>query len=147
MIVVRISIQWAILFDWILYAIVADGVPAVVLFLFFFFLCQLITTVSGFDFDLVGCSAPNSNTSIDCNGHGKCETKENGQSCLCYYGFTGPYCEHSKSSFFPIIIMIILSQHLRLHWKLSTTYDLWMNFIRLRFFSRFEWLFTESMQK
>lgn len=46
---------------------------------------------------LVGCTAPNSNSTIPCNGHGKCETKnENGQSCLCYYGFTGPFCEHSK---------------------------------------------------
>lgn len=45
---------------------------------------------------VVGCTAPNSNSSIPCNGHGKCETRENGQSCSCYYGFTGPYCEHSK---------------------------------------------------
>lgn len=45
---------------------------------------------------VVGCSAPNSNSSIPCNGHGKCETKDNGQSCSCYYGFTGPYCEHSE---------------------------------------------------
>lgn len=44
---------------------------------------------------LAGCIAPNS--SIKCSGQGKCETKENGQSCLCFYGFTGPYCEHSKS--------------------------------------------------
>lgn len=45
---------------------------------------------------IVGCTAPNSNSSMPCNGHGKCETKENGQNCMCYYGFTGPYCEHSE---------------------------------------------------
>lgn len=50
----------------------------------------------GNSISIAGCSATNSNSSIPCNGHGKCETKENGQSCSCYYGFTGPFCEHSK---------------------------------------------------
>lgn len=44
----------------------------------------------------VGCIAPNSNSTIQCNGHGRCDIKENSQTCVCYHGFTGPYCEHSK---------------------------------------------------
>lgn len=43
---------------------------------------------------IAGCISPNA--TIQCSGQGKCESKENGQSCVCYYGFTGPYCEHSK---------------------------------------------------
>lgn len=58
--------------------------------------CIQCISVFALFFFVVGCTAPNSNSSIPCNGHGKCETKENGQSCSCYYGFTGPYCEHSK---------------------------------------------------
>ena len=32
-----------------------------------------------------------------CSGRGKCETSTAGQHCACQIGFTGRYCEHSKS--------------------------------------------------
>lgn len=73
--------------------------PILFLFLSLFLKFSLNFHYIFFAYSLVGCTAPKSNSSIPCNGHGKCETKENGQSCLCYFGFTGPYCEHSKFLF------------------------------------------------
>lgn len=72
---------------------------------------------------IVGCTAPNSNSSMPCNGHGKCETKENGQNCMCYYGFTGPYCEHSKCFVFkwPNNNSLWLTVQLVLQWIYGST--------------------------
>lgn len=76
---------------------------------------------------LVGCTAPNSNSSIPCNGHGKCETKENGQSCMCYYGFTGPYCEHSEClTFIMIHLTLSLVMH-GFHWNFFLFFILDLN--------------------
>lgn len=88
---------------------------------------------------IVGCTAPNSNSSIPCNGHGKCETKENGQNCMCYYGFTGPYCEHSKCFVFES------STITRFDWHYSLVCNEFM--VQLIFYRRFKWLLAESMQK
>lgn len=54
-------------------------------------------------FDLLSfqddCTPPNNefNNSISCSGHGTCEFFGNGgYQCICYSGFTGPYCQYSK---------------------------------------------------
>lgn len=78
------------------------------LLVFLFFMRQINHKFS-LILSIDGCFPPKSNATIQCNGHGKCETKSTGQSCSCDHGYTGLYCEYSKflfiySIYFQIII-------------------------------------------
>lgn len=58
-----------------------------------------------------------SNATIQCNGRGRCETKVNGQSCACDYGFTGLYCEYSK---FFLLKLYIFARNRNTSYELNT---------------------------